>query len=149
MNALDKMVKMLDAAGEKYTKSTVGKDNVVLTVQVPEQEGCVRIIFVDNGDSFLTSSFYFNNLNAKQKLDNKMINLPTFLSSDKNNNYDYDDVLDIIKSAKQKLGDYYEAESEDGMYLGILYLDHKEEFGTAFVFYAHNRRLLRVVGIGH
>ena len=142
MKMFESMSKLLEMAGQKYTKLT-DNDKVTLTVQVPQQEGCVKIVFADKGDSYLTSSFFFNDLKSKFNLRGKQVSVANVTSAKDD---DYGFVLNMIKSAKQRLGDYYEVESEDKKYVGIIYLDRQEEFGTVFVFVASNKQFLGVFG---
>jgi hypothetical protein len=133
-----KMSKMLESAGAKFTKEVSGS-NVFLKVPVPGGDYNVELLFENKGEDFFSAIVTFDD-GVKSIKKTQVSDSPSSMSDD------YSTIVNMVKNAPEKHGDYQEAKSQDGKYIGLLYQDYDCEYGVAFVCLASTKQFLGVVG---
>lgn len=134
MSVMNKYTKMLESVGARYTKEVSG-DKVSVIVPT-SQGGNVETVFSYQGEYFYTSSFKMNGSASSDDSRGQS-------TSSKD---DYAELLLMISTAPEQRGEFFEAESQDGKYIGIIYYDYDADYGTAFVCSAETKQFLGVVG---
>lgn len=133
------MIKMLESVRAKFTKEVSGS-NVFVKVPVPGGGYNVELMFENKGEDFSSAVISFDDGIKKENFTTKVSDSPTSTSDD------YTTIVNMVKNAPHKNGEYQEAKSQDGKYIGLLYQDYECEYGVAFICLAQTRQFLGVVG---
>jgi hypothetical protein len=133
------MVKMLDSVGAKYKVEKNG-DNVCIKYPVPDGDYNVELLFCNKGEDFFSAVISFDDEALKEIKPTQVNSSPT------SNSDDYTAIVQMVKTSPYHKGEWQEAKSQDGKYIGLLYQDYDCQYGVAFVCLASTRQFLAVVG---
>ncbi len=130
----NKMIKMLDSTGAKF-KVEVSGSNVFVKVPVPGGDYNVDLLFSNKGEDFFSAVISF---------DDEFYTIP--MSDSSSSSDDYTTIVEMVKNAPVQNGQWQEAKSQDGKYIGLLYQDNGCDYGVAFICLTSTRKFLGVVG---
>lgn len=128
------MIKMLESVGAKFKKEVSGS-NVFVKVPVPGGDYNVDLLFSNKGEDFFSAIISFD--------DEAMGSVETAPTTESD---DYTTIVQMVKNAPVQNGEWQEAKSQDGKYIGLLYQDYECDYGVAFVCLTSTRKFLGVVG---